>query len=142
MKFIFLTIVSLLFHLQLAAQPEELTGVYELRDTLSKQKIEMGDSYVIKVKMLVKELYLNTDQSFELKHIEPKGFAINADKTGTWSFENNKILLKYKDIIVDEKGIKSEKEIIDEYVLFDGKLIFQKSETQTWVFKPKLEETD
>ena len=105
-----LLIILLIFGLSpvFGQDVSQVVGDYELKDTLSKDVSDFGGVFIVKYEMLHKTLKLKNDNSFFMKHIEPKGFAIDANVSGKWMLENGLLTLSYVVVDQDDNGNKKE----------------------------------
>ncbi len=115
-KFLIILICTSFF--QLKAQ-QNMVGNWELYDTLSISQVKLGDNILNKLKLIHKELTLNVDSTFSLKHIEPKGFSINADIVGTWQVNNSEVILLYENLYENQKGEKKKEMVKDRLIIID-----------------------
>lgn len=89
----------------------EFVGNWEVYDTLSIETTKLGSMSINKVKLYHKKLKLNSDATFNLHHIEPKGFFIDANVIGEWKKEVDGVTLIYEDEFKDQNGNVSLKKI-------------------------------
>ncbi len=114
---VFVIIVMCASTLHLKAQ--NMVGDWELYDTLSISQVKLGNNMLNKVKLIHKQLTINQDGTFSIKHIEPKGFSINADIDGTWESNDNEIILLYENIHENQKGEKVKKPVKEKLTIID-----------------------
>lgn len=106
-----------------ASAQQEYYGIWEVYDTLSIEQTKLGSMTINKVKLLHEKITFNEDGSFEIEHIEPKGFHINANRKGTWIKELDGILLSYQDVYEDEQGKRTATDKEMKYLFVDNKTL-------------------
>ena len=90
-------------------------GKWVAYDTLSIEKTQIGTMTINKVKLFHKVLELDASGKYNMTHIEPKGFFIDANVRGTWEVSSNGIVLTYKDRKTDEKGVSNVFSVLEQY---------------------------
>lgn len=100
-----------------AQSVNDLSGNYELKDTLSTEKQDFGGVAILKHKVLHKALSLKADGSFTLEHLAPKGFAIDANIKGSWVVSDSVITLSYLMVDTDDNGREKQVQMEEKYKL-------------------------
>lgn len=90
-------------------------GKWVAYDTLSIEKTQLGSMTINKVKLYHKVLEFDTAGKYSMTHIEPKGFFIDANVSGTWKESSSGIVLTYKDRKTNEKGVSNISSVLEEY---------------------------
>lgn len=103
---------------QLKAQ-HHVVGDWELYDTLSFSQAKLGNNILNKVKLIHKQLTLNPDSTFSIKHIEPKGFSINADVSGTWKVNNEEVILSFENVYENQNGERKKEWVKEQLTITD-----------------------
>lgn len=103
---------------QLKAQ-DYMVGDWELYDTLSFSQAKLGNNILNKVKLIHKQLTLNSDSTFSIKHIEPKGFSINVDVAGTWKVNNEEVVLSYENVYENQNGERKKEWVKEQLTIID-----------------------
>ena len=130
MKYAYLFLLTLIFSFfSLKMQAQEVQDHYVLKDTLAVNKSSFGGAVVYKYDIIHKELTLYTDGTFLLKHILPKGFAVDANIRGTYQFKNNVLWLTFTDTEEDQNGRKIQTEKKESWkILKDGAALYRPGE--------------
>lgn len=129
MKSIITVLVALFAFIATLKAQQNFSGNWQVYDTLSFTQTKLGDMVLNKVKLLHKKLTLNNDGSFYMHHIEPKGFFIDADVSGTWKVYNGMLVLEYENEYENQQGIKQTEIVKDNLLIVDeSKLSFTQDE--------------